>query len=276
MNKLHLIHFSPSGTTRKVVMNIAGGIQKHYKEIYEYDMTDPKVRKQKLKFDENDFVILGIMSAIKLFYLAEEIIENLHGKNTAFVGVVLYGNGYYGNSLKKMKELMEKQSFKMIAAGAFIGQHSCSQNIAMGRPDNSDLLKIKNFGSYILNQKIIQEDYKLSDKIKIDWSKYSFLAKFKCLIVLMLPGVSVKIPKALNLKKILNKCNNCRVCERICPVEAINIQKKQIDLSKCIGCFGCINRCPTQAMQADSKALNRSKRSLLQYNKHRREPEIFI
>ncbi|NQT94864.1 MAG: 4Fe-4S binding protein, partial [Candidatus Omnitrophica bacterium] len=55
------------------------------------------------------------------------------------------------------------------------------------------------------------------------------------------------------LKKtfIKKNCNYCGLCEVVCPVDAIKIDKEKQELiflqDKCIGCGDCIYVCPTEA-----------------------------
>ena len=48
-----------------------------------------------------------------------------------------------------------------------------------------------------------------------------------------------------------DNCNSCGLCERICPIDAIELQNgKPIWVKKhCTQCLGCINRCPQRAIQ---------------------------
>ncbi len=49
--------------------------------------------------------------------------------------------------------------------------------------------------------------------------------------------------------------SNCRVCERDCPANAIQIvevegkKRPQIDLNKCVFCYQCIETCPRAAIK---------------------------
>jgi formate hydrogenlyase subunit 6/NADH:ubiquinone oxidoreductase subunit I len=49
-----------------------------------------------------------------------------------------------------------------------------------------------------------------------------------------------------------NKCIFCEVCERVCPAEAINVEKEkknyEWDSGKCIFCAQCEENCPTKAI----------------------------
>jgi ferredoxin len=65
----------------------------------------------------------------------------------------------------------------------------------------------------------------------------------------------LKIPhRRLRMKEIKvdkDKCNSCNSCIKICPTEAIKLDKgwkAEIDKSLCIGCGACVNVCPEQAI----------------------------
>lgn len=48
------------------------------------------------------------------------------------------------------------------------------------------------------------------------------------------------------------KCTLCGICEKSCPVDAIDLSKKKILASKCIDCLICSELCPFQAIQIKS------------------------
>ncbi|MEO0142193.1 MAG: DUF362 domain-containing protein [candidate division WOR-3 bacterium] len=48
-------------------------------------------------------------------------------------------------------------------------------------------------------------------------------------------------------------CNNCRLCENVCPSRAI--QSKKIDYKRCIKCYCCIEVCPNNAIGQKLKIL---------------------
>lgn len=57
-----------------------------------------------------------------------------------------------------------------------------------------------------------------------------------------------------------NKCNNCGVCLRICPVKNINIENSKIKwLGKCEQCMACIQHCPREAIQYSNKTSKRKR-----------------
>ena len=51
-----------------------------------------------------------------------------------------------------MQEVLESNGFKVIAAGAFIANHSIMRRVAAGRPDEKDIEIINKFGKNILEK----------------------------------------------------------------------------------------------------------------------------
>ena len=53
-----------------------------------------------------------------------------------------------------------------------------------------------------------------------------------------------------------NACNYCRLCEAVCPVQAIKVQKNNqvvtLDEGKCNYCGKCLKSCPVQAWDGES------------------------
>jgi Pyruvate/2-oxoacid:ferredoxin oxidoreductase delta subunit len=62
------------------------------------------------------------------------------------------------------------------------------------------------------------------------------------------------------------KCNNCAICEKICPTQNILIKSsKPVWQHRCDQCFACLQWCPEEAIQYGK---NTSKK------KRYRHPEI--
>lgn len=272
--KVYLIYFSPGGTTKKTVRNIAKGIKNV--EIIEYDMLKKETRERKYTFSKDDLVILGMMTSTQLFGFPEEIFNAIQGNNTPIVGVVLYGNGYYGKSLIYMKREVEKRGFKMVAGGAFIGQSSFAPKIATGRPDAKDKEIQLEFGRNLYEKVVVNKDFSFQSKLKMNWSKDDAVTRAKCAVISALPGYSLKLPYSMNELNISDKCIQCKKCEKHCPVSAIHIVNQFIDRKKCIGCAGCINICPVGAISLANPTLINMMKKLEVTRADRKEPEVFF
>ena len=50
--------------------------------------------------------------------------------------------------------------------------------------------------------------------------------------------------------KVSDKCNGCGICEKVCPVSAINMKGNRPSFTgKCEHCVACIDTCPSRAIQ---------------------------
>lgn len=70
--------------------------------------------------------------------LCAHMAENIKGDNTLAVIAAVYGNRHYDDALLQMKDLLTKQGFVVIAAGAFLAEHSIFPSVASERPDEKD------------------------------------------------------------------------------------------------------------------------------------------
>lgn len=57
-----------------------------------------------------------------------------------------------------------------------------------------------------------------------------------------------------------DKCNNCKVCSKICPVKNIELKdEKPIWKHNCEACMACIHWCPTEAIQFGKNSEKRNR-----------------
>ena len=255
---MKLVYFSPTGTTRKVIMELAKNID--LKSV-SFDLSIHKEKKPALNFRNNEVAVFGApvySGRIPATYL--EYFENLSGDNTPAVITVTYGCREYEDALLELKNEVESRGFKVIAAAAFPVEHSLSQNIGARRPNKDDMKVIDEFGVKV-NRLLKQEESFDAIDVKVPgnnpYRKY---------------GSPAFTPKA-----DVELCTKCAECAKVCPTGAIDPKKpKKVDKKKCIGCLKCVRFCPHKARyvsQRKQDALTKKLQSLCDNNK---QAEMFF
>jgi len=272
INRIHLVHFSPSGSTEKIIKKIVSAMP--CVEVKNHNLLPSSARKKNYIFGKNDLVIYGSLSAGMLFTKAEEIFNCLKADDTAFIGVVSFGNAYYGVALNELKNRAESRGFRVCALGAFVARHTMTKEVGAGRPDAKDEEIMLDFGRKAY-KKILNGDYELHNQPVTNWSASEEANK---IIAFREQNKDpYYFPKEWRGKKISDDCIKCKTCVRNCPADAIDIENKTFDLDACIGCYGCINRCPKHAISPTSTELEKFMSGFIdKFKDTRLEPNIFL
>ncbi|ATW27501.1 flavodoxin family protein [Candidatus Formimonas warabiya] len=151
--KITAMYFSPTGTTKEVVSALAKNILVNVDReisVNIIDFTYPEVRKKPVSFSEEDVVLIGVpVYAGRVPNVLLKYLSTITGNGAWAVAVVLYGNRNYDDALIELKDILEFQGFKLIAGGAFIGEHSFSNRLAQNRPDEKDMALVHDFADHI-------------------------------------------------------------------------------------------------------------------------------
>lgn len=269
--KINAMYFSPTDTTKKVVSGIAKKFSDNIDRkitINNIDFTLPEVRKEPVSFTEEDVVIIGVpVYAGRVPNILLKYLNSIIGNGALAIPVVVYGNRNYDDALIELKDILEINGFKIIAAGAFIGEHAFSKTLAKNRPDGKDMAIVSNFANQIYRkittQDIIGPVFVNGDK---PYRQY-YIPKNK-------EGMPVDIRRVT--PKTNSNCNNCKICVNVCPMGSIDFEDASKLNGICIKCGACIKKCPTQAKYYDDNDYLRHKHELEIDFAHRREPELFL
>ena len=252
MTNLTKIFFSPSGTTKQVVAQIASNFNNNGEE---YDLLNFNATKE---FGKDDLVIIGLpIFAGRLPKTASERLRKIKGDNTPAIAITNYGNANIGDALLELREILVENNFKIIGSGATISHHSIFSNVAVGRPDESDIAKINEFSQKC---KAKLESGEL-DNVEIPGEKQ---------------GIELKqLPFLISCDETL--CAFCYDCVSACPEKAIpDDDPIETDFDLCSRCTACISICPEDARSFTGEAFETKKPAFEEANSQRKEPTFYL
>lgn len=254
MKKIVITCFSPTGNSRKYASLLAEKIKLPFEIV---DLTKKENRQNELFFSNENIVLFsapvyaGRLPNINLF-------QNVKGNNTPAVCLVTYGNRDYDDALLELKNVCQQNGFSVLAAGAFIGEHTFSKYVGADRPNENDILKIEKLAQYI------------NDCIeKNEFQNKSFTIK---------GNVNYCEHKNIAFAPQPNgNCSQCGSCAKKCPVGAIDEKTLLSDNKKCISCFACVKGCTKNARTVNNPLLSKTVEMLEKNFRYiEKEAEIFF
>lgn len=261
INKIKLVYFSPTGTTRTILESIASGIG--VEQVDHIDLTPYNASPKGIDHCKDELVIIGApVYSGRLPVVAIHRLKKLKVDNIPAVIVVLYGNRAYDDALLELKDVAKELGFIPVAGGAFIGEHSFATKelpVAMGRPDDRDLETAKAFGERLKSMIAGVQSW---DEIKV-------------------PGnYPYKIGKPSPPNSPVTKedlCTKCGICAGNCPTHAISISDAvRTDPDLCIFCCACVKKCQEGARVIEEPYVLNIATMLIKNFSARKDPEIFM
>ncbi len=261
---LKLVYFSPTRTSKKTLESIASGMG--IDNVEHVDLTLQDKNAEKIHFSDQDLVIFGMpVYGGRIPAEAAARLERFTGNNTLAGVVIVYGNRAYEDALLELKNIAADSGFKPVAAGAFIGEHSFSNNefpIAAGRPDKADSSEAESFGKSISNK--IKNIKSIEDITIIDVPGNFPYKK----------GVTPSKAAASTDNEV---CTMCETCATVCPAEAITYEDEVItDQDKCLLCCACVKECPTEARELAVPLLIEKTKWLSENCREPKKADLFI
>ncbi len=262
-DRVKLIYFSPTGTTRKVLEGIAEGLAS---ENIEYiNLTPSDWDRRPIPPVANELVIIGApVYGGRLPVEAVYRFRTLAASKAPAVLIVVYGNRDFDDALLELEHLARELGFNPIAGGAFIGEHSfatAERPVANGRPDALDMQKAVAFGQ----------------KIK---AKLAAMPSPDAPVELEIPG---RFPFEGGAREMAvspvspeGSCTVCGSCAEVCPTAAISVNgQTTTDIGLCIRCSACIRACPSGARRWEDEMMSKIAHWLHEHCSARKEPQVF-
>lgn len=261
---VQLSFFSPTGTTRSIIQAIGHGTGRKAEPHLDLTLI---AAEPAAPFTSDDLLVIGMpVYAGRLPNLAVERFKTLQGNSTPTVIVAVYGNREYDDALVELCDLCKEQGFQVIAAAAFIGEHSFTSKefpIASDRPDENDLQQAGQLGEQVQN--LLNETQSISN--------------------LTPPSPPGNRPYKPNMQPSGHACETdpltctqCGLCVEHCPTQAIQMIDgiPVTDPENCIWCMACVRICPTGARTITQPKVHKLAERLHNTCQTRKEPEWFL
>ena len=244
-----IAHFSPTGGTKKIADAIAAGFNI---PVVEVDLT--KADSSATLGDNDALMAVLPVYAGRVPQISLERLAALKGNGQKAVAVVVYGNREYEDALLETKDALEANGFFVVAAAAFIAEHSIVRSIANRRPDTEDEALCRQFATDVM-------------------------AKADDAAPVQVPGnTPYKELKPSAFHPAANEsCLKCGACAQQCPVRAIPLDDpSQTNNDLCINCMRCVQICPQQCRALPDAFLNMITQMLNQNAAGYKKPVVFL
>jgi ferredoxin len=254
----HLVYFSPTGTTRKIVAQIAKGLSAQ--QTIHYDQTLPGV--PLVTTLSAGVAIVGVpVYAGRMPELCLQRFASISAQGLPCILVALYGNREFEDALVELRDVVSKQGFEVVAAAAFIGEHSYStpeRPIAAGRPNADDLAIAEKFGRDVA-AKLRKKD-------------------------LSMPAIDGNTPyrERVPLGGVApdtdhDKCILCGKCAEVCPTGVIEVSDiVSTNAADCVMCCACVKICAENARPFHHPRIEERRAMLLKNSSIPKAPTLFL
>ncbi|HUW05597.1 MAG TPA: EFR1 family ferrodoxin [Williamwhitmania sp.] len=264
MEALNLIYYSPTGTTQTIVREIGHGLG--LSPIAEYNISSTKTDSG-FELSNRGLTVIGMPTySGRLPIDAIERLKKFHANNAPAVIVAVYGNRAFEDALLELKEIASNSGFNVIAAAAFIGEHSYStvdKPLAQGRPDKLDLIQCADFARRVHSKMMGLKGKNEVSELEVP-GNYPYKER-------------KQLDEAISPETDFAKCTKCGICVDACPTNAITINDEVITNKElCTWCCACIKSCPVDARFFNNPIINATKERLYSICTERKEPEFFL
>ena len=244
-----IAHFSPTGGTKKVADAIAAGLAA---PVVEMDLTKENVR---VPLGDHDALIAVLpVFAGRVPQISLERLAELKGSGQKAVAVVAYGNREFDDALLETKNALEANGFQVIAAAAFIAEHSIVRTIAARRPDAQDEALCRQFAKDVT-------------------------AKLEKPTSVSVPGNDpyVELKPSPFHPTADENCVRGGICAQQCPVCAIPLDDpSRTNNDVCINCMRCVQVCPVSSRSLPVPFVAGATKMLSEKAAGYKKPAIFL
>lgn len=238
--------FSGTDRTKIVTKSLAEALEKELElPLTIIDFSLPKKRESRFKFNKEDILVIGTpVYAGRVPNVLLNFLNGIVGGGALAIPLVTFGNRNYDDALIELRDILIKNDFKPIGAGAFVGEHSFSDQLSKDRPNEDDLSLAETLAKKVA-KKILSKAFS-NEVLEVKGTKYPYRGYFKPLDK---DGNFISI---LKVKPKTNEdCIDCKICARVCSMGSIDFNDVSQVNGICIKCCACIKKCPQGAKYFD-------------------------
>jgi len=316
---LTLLGFSPTGTGRRVLQAVALGFGAPGARYLE--MSPRATGAHGYRIDPlgvpvlQDAEAVAVIAPVYVGRIPEIVVSYLRVLGATSrerglpaipaLGIVIYGNRAYDDALLELSDELTDAGFDVLAAGAFIGEHSYSTDelpVAAGRPNRDDRLAAEALGERFRGMVAAHSEAAAlhmvcppSETAKVVGTEASVgtasagteegsmrrIRSEQVRMRLRIPGnrpYRDRIPPGGQAPVTdLDECILCGACESACPLGIVSVTDHvETDVSECIYCCACVKECPNGSRQINSEGVLRFSELLAANHSEPLEPSLFL
>lgn len=295
IKKVRGYYFSGTGNTQKVLCKAGEELGRILKVPFEQvSFTLTTERNIPINFEKSAVNIIGTpVIAGRVPNLLLPYLNDTNGNGAPVICLVTYGNRNYDDALIELVDIMRECGGNVVAAGAFVGEHSFSDILAKGRPDEDDMRDICDMAIKTADKlKNILSSNKCSAKNNEMHSLNSSIYNDNSTCTLMYVKGRAREERGyyrpldengehIDIRKVKpvtdENCDMCMWCVKNCPMGSIDETNPRNIKGICMKCCRCVKGCPKMAKRFVDRGFLYHKEDLeRKYTKIRGKNEILV
>lgn len=225
---MKVFYFTATGNCLEVAKAIGGEL-----------LSIPQVlRQNKTSFEDEAIGIIFPCYALSTPPIVVEFLQRVELKSNYIFAIMTYGN-FEGGGVHHFSQVARRCRVRLSYLNSIIMADNYLNFFKMEDQINS--LPGKNVAGNLAN--IVQDVQNRKEHIK----NSGFLMKSLSFLASLFGAASAgDKDKSFSIE---NSCNGCKVCEKVCPVNNIEVKDKPEFRHKCISCLACTHNCPQNAIR---------------------------